>query len=141
MTRPDLLLAALDAVAQPHRGGHRCTDGGWYNENAGTRTPCQVTLHLRTAREQAHRLHDQVHEAAHDTAAAEHVAEAMTGLVMADLSDDDRAGWTTTARMAIEGLSEWLDRDPVADRRRASIRDRLAAAGLGDPTEPTGATP
>lgn len=133
--RPTLALTAIEAVEHPHRGGHNCDDGKWYNDNTGTRTPCPVRAHLTTAREQVDRLHAQVHEAAHDEAAAVHVAEAMTGLVLADLADEDREGWVMTARMAMEGLAEWLDRDTVQEQRLAGIRERLARAGIGDPTE------
>lgn len=129
-------MTALDAVEEPHRGGHRCTDGAWYNDNAGPRTPCPTRQHVATVREQVDRLHAQVHDAAHDTPAAEHVAHAMTGLVLADLEPEDREGWTRTARMAIEGLAEWLERDPHKIARAEQVRARLAAAGLGDPTKP-----
>ena len=133
--RPTLAIAAIDAVEAPHRGGHTCVDARWYNDNTGTRTPCPVRDHLTTARQQVGKLHTAVHEAAHNDAAATHVAEAMTGLTMADLSDEDRDGWVTAARMAIEGLAEWLDRDPVQESRLAGVRARLARAGIGDPTE------
>jgi hypothetical protein len=134
--RPALALAALDAALLPHRGGHRCTDGKWWNDATGTRTPCPTRIHLDLAHEQVGKLHASVHEAAHDTDAATAVAEGMTGLVMAELSADDREGWVLTARMAIEALAEHLDRDPAREARARALRDRLAAAGLAssDPT-------
>lgn len=129
--KPTLALAAITAAAAPHQGGHTCTDGKWYNPNAGTRGPCPTIGHLRTAAEQVEKLHASVHEAAHDTPAAEHVAQSMTGLVMTELNDEDREGWTRTARMAIEGLAEWLDRDPDLIARRERVRAQLAAHGIG----------
>jgi hypothetical protein len=127
--RPTLALATLDSLAGPHRAGHRCTDGEWYNDATG-RPPCPVRRDLGVVREQVEALHASVHEAAHDDDAARAVAEGMTGLVMADLDTESREGWTLTARMAVEALAAHLDRDPALEARAASVRARLAAAGL-----------
>lgn len=130
--RLTLALTALDAVEAPHRGGHTCDDGKWYNDNTGTRTPCPIRGHLTTAREQVHRLHAQVHEAAHDEAAVEVIAQAMlSDTPMGDLDPDAAEGWRYLARLAVEGLAEWLDRDPVQEQRLAGIRERLAPRALG----------
>lgn len=128
--RPTLALATLDTLTGPHIGGHRCTSGDWYNNLVGDQIPCPVHRDLTTVREQVEGLHAQVHEAAHDTEAAEAVAAGMTGFVMDDLSDEDRHGWTLTARMAVEALAAHLDRDPAIEARAQAVRDRLAAAGL-----------
>lgn len=128
--RPTLALATLDTLAAPHRGGHRCTSGVWFNDNAGDRLPCPVRRDLATVREQVEALHASVHEAAHDTDAAVAVAEGMTGLTMADLDPESREGWTLAARMAVEALAAHLDRDPVLESRAKAVRDRLSAAGI-----------
>lgn len=131
--RPTLIHAALDALDKPHVAGHVCADRQWYNAAAGTRTPCPVRRHVATAREQADRLHAQVHEAAHDNTAVRVVMQGMTGFTDDDLANmpaEDAEGWMHATRLAIEALSEHLDRDPVLDARRAAIRERLAAAGL-----------
>ena len=131
--RPTLLHTALDAIDKPHVAGHKCIDGQWYNDAAGTRTPCPVRLHVTTARDQADRLHSQVHDAAHDDDAVRFVMQGMTGFTDDDLTEmgaDDAGAWMLATRLAIEALSEHLDRDPVLDARRAAIRERLAAAGL-----------
>lgn len=143
--RPTLANTLLDALAEPHRNGHRCLDGQWWNPNAGTRTPCPDLTRLTTLREQVARLHTQVHEAAHDTATATAVAQAMVcpGATPDDDLDDWHAlpgevqdGWVHLARLAIEGLSCQLDRDPQLEARVAAVRERLAAAGLDpDPTD------
>lgn len=136
--QPTLLLAALDAVGKPHVAGHRCSDGKWYNDAAGTKSPCPVRLHLDTARDQAEKLHASVHEAAHDDASVRYVMQAMTGFTDDDLSQmpgDESWGWMHTTRLAIEGLSEYLDRDPVREARLAGLRNRLAEAGLSPDPE------
>lgn len=112
------LLAWLEL---PHQRGHSCRGSygatAWFNPNAGSTGACPTLVALRDLRavlETAYAAvtaeRARVHDAAHHTPAAEHVAQAMTGLVMAELAQDDRHGWTMTARMAIEGLAEWLDR-------------------------------
>lgn len=106
---PDAAYASIDAAALPHLHGHSCTDGRWYNENAGSRSACPTLTHLRHARAQVGLLDSQVHRAAHDDAAVRATAEGMTGLVMADLGGDDREGWMQTARDAIEALAAHLD--------------------------------
>lgn len=133
--KPTLALASIDAAEAPHRHGHTCTDGRWWNPNAGTRSPCPIQGHLRVAREQVEKLHAQVHEAAHDTPTVDAVAEGMTGLVLADLQPEDRDGWRMATRLAIESLAEQLDRDAALEARAAAVRARLEAAGLNpDPS-------
>lgn len=131
--RPTLAYAALTAAAAPHEYGHVCHDGLWYAPHLGTRSPCPPLASLRTVREQVQHLHEQVHTAAHNDTAATAVAEGMTGLVMADLPDEDREGWVTTARMAIEALAHHLDRDPVLEARQAAAVARLTGGSGGAP--------
>lgn len=126
--RPTLALQALAAVTAPHKGGHRCTDNNWYHDGVGTQTPCPVTAHLVTVREQIDRLHTQVHEAAHDTPTMVHVMEAMTGFDAEEMDDELRSAWVLSVRQAVEALAEYLDRDPAQDARLAAVRARLAAA-------------
>lgn len=128
--RPTLALSTIETLTAPHRGGHRCTSGDWHNDNVGDRLPCPVLAGLTTVREQVQALHEQVHNAAHDTGAAVAVAEGMTGLVMAELHPEDREGWTLAARMAVEALAAHLDRDPALEARAQAVRDRLTAAGI-----------
>ena len=45
------------------------------------------------------------------------------------LDQEDRDGMRQMGRMAIEGLAEWLHRDPVRDARIAQVRERLERAG------------
>lgn len=105
----DLVGAALDALTDPHVGGHRCTDGLWWNPNAGTRTPCPTLGHLRLIAEQVDRYRQQVHTAAHDDTAARVVAEGFTGLTLADLSADDAVAYHHAGRLALEALAAHLD--------------------------------
>lgn len=131
--RPTLLHTALDAIGKHHVAGHRCNDGEWYNDATGTRTPCPIRRHLDTAREQADRLHAQVHDAAHDDTAVRAVLQGMTGFTDDDLTtmgEEEAAGWMHSTRLAIETLAEHLDRDPVREARTAAVRERLTAAGL-----------
>lgn len=131
--RPNLALASIDAVAAPHRHGHRCDDGNWYNPGAGTRTSCAVLGHLGTAAEQVHRLHTQVHDAAHHDPTVRLVMQGMTGFTDDDLDNmatEDAEGWMRATRLAIEELAHQLDRDPVLEARAAAVRARLEAAGL-----------
>lgn len=130
--RTTLAETAIAAAAAPHRQAHICTDGRWYNPHAGTRTPCPTLGHLTTATEQVTRLGAAVHDAAHNDDAARYVAEGMTGLVMAQVDAESREGWTTTARMAVEALSEWLDRDPALEGRATAALARLTS---GQPLE------
>lgn len=136
--KPTLLHASLDAIGKPHVAGHRCSDGKWYNDAAGTRTPCPVRLHLDTAHEQADRLHAQVHDSAHDDDSVRFVMQAMTGFTDDDLTQMDPGdvhGWMLATRLGIEGLAEYLDRDPVREARVAGLRQRLAQAGLSPDPE------
>lgn len=129
--RPTLIHAALDALDAPHRAGHRCTDGEWWNDAVGTRTSCGVRGHIATIRTQVERLHASVHDAAHSDDAVTAVLTGMTGFSTEDLAAmpaEDRDGWVLTVRLAVEALAEWLDRDPVKDARVAAVRERLAAA-------------
>jgi hypothetical protein len=129
------VLDHVQRLTDPHRAGHRCIDGNWWNPNAGSRQHCPVYTRLQEVADTATALRDSVHEAAHDTAAATAVAEGMTGLVMADLDPEDREGWVLTARMAIEALAIWLDIDHVLEARRAATLARLDAAGLPHHTD------
>lgn len=131
MTRPtDSAHHHLDALTGPHRGGHRCTDGGWYNDATGARVPCPVVRSLTAVRQAVDDLAAAPHAAAHDTAAAVAVAEGMTGLDLSVLAEEEREGWTLTARLAIETLAAHLDRDPEREARAAAVQARLEAAGL-----------
>ncbi|UQS95193.1 hypothetical protein Pam4_50 [Pseudanabaena phage Pam4] len=131
MTRPiDTIRDVLTVLSSPHRGGHRCTNGGWYNDNAGARTACPVLLALDDLGTAATLLASAAHAAAHDTATAVRVAEGMTGLDLAALGEEEREGWTLTARLAIETLAAELDRDHAREARAAALSDRLSAAGL-----------
>lgn len=126
--RPDTALTVIAGLARPHIAGHRCTNGDWYNDAVGARERCPVRAALDTLTLEVKGLHEQIHGAAHDDDAARAVAEGMTGLVLADLGDEEREGWTLAARMAIEALAAHLDRDPVLEARAAAVRERLAAA-------------
>lgn len=131
--RPTLALATLDTLTAPHLGGHRCTNGDWYNNLVGDRTPCPVFRDLGIVREQVEGLHAQVHEAAHDDEAAMVVAMGATGYYpdwVEALDDDDRAGMLMMGRMAVEALAAHLDRDPVIEARAQAVRDRLASIGI-----------
>lgn len=129
--KPTRIYDHLDALASPHRSGHRCLDGAWYNPNAGARTPCPASLSLAEVRQEVEDLHQGVHAAAHDPEAIEHVAAGMlAGTPLADLDPEQAEGWRHMARLAVEALAEHLDRDPVLEARAAAVRDRLTAAGL-----------
>jgi hypothetical protein len=106
---PDLVGAALDALTDPHIGGHRCTDGLWWNPNAGTRTPCPTLGHLRLIAEQVDRLRTQVHDAAHTPTSCNVVAEAFTGLTLAALPIYDAVSYHHAGRLALEALAAHLD--------------------------------
>lgn len=107
---PDAAYAALDAAALPHLHGHSCTDGQWWNENAGTRTACPTLRHLRTARAQVALLDTQVHRAAHDDAAVAAVARGLlAGTDLTTLDPETTAGWITMAQQGIEALAAHLD--------------------------------
>lgn len=103
-------LAAIRAVAVKHTGGHRCSDGKWYNDQTGTRTPCDISLHLTLATGQVARLAGLVRTAAVDGRHIDAVAEGMTGLVLTELAAEDAAGWRQTAAYAITALADSLDR-------------------------------
>jgi hypothetical protein len=105
----------LDTLEAPHLHGHSCVShfpgvDAWYNPGAGRTGPCPTLTTLRDLRTHLAALTTQVHDAAHDDAAAVAVAEGMTGLVMADLEPEEaREGWVLTARLAIEALAAHLD--------------------------------
>lgn len=129
--RPTLIFDHLDALAAPHRSGHRCLDGAWYNPHAGARRPCPHSLSLAEVRQEVEDLHQSVHAAAHDPEAVEHVAAGMlAGTPLADLDPEQAEGWRHMARLSVEALAEHLDRDPVLEQRAAAVRDRLSAAAL-----------
>lgn len=125
--KPDLALAAIEAVEVHHRGGHTCHDGRWYNDNTGTRTHCPARSHLLTAAFQVVRLGSRVHDAAHSERHPVAVAEGMTGLVMADLQPEDAAGWVQAARMAIEALAASLEADSDLTARAQAAAARTEA--------------
>lgn len=109
-----LALAGIDEILTDHRGGHRCTDGQWYNPNAGPRTPCPTAGILGLVAGQIRGLAAQVHEAAHNDSHALQVGLAAVGyteeeLADTDQPDDDRQGVIGMGRAAIERLSEILD--------------------------------
>lgn len=110
MTEQTITTAdAYETLTGHHRSQHRCDDGKYYGPQRWGECPMNVNaavLSLAIIDERS-----RVHEAAHDDDAVRAVAEGMTGLVMADLSEDDRHGWMMTARMAIEALAEHLDPD------------------------------
>lgn len=127
--RPDTIFARLDAAAGPHRSGHRCLDGQWYNPHAGARTPCPTAVTLAAAREDVARLHAAPHAAAHDAEAVDRITEAMlAGTPLADLDPEQADGWRHLARLAVEALAEHLERDPAREARAAAASGRLSAA-------------
>lgn len=121
--------AALDAVRaleEPHRYAHTCSDTitapAWYRNG----TPCPAWLHLQTLRSSLEDLHERVHVSAHTPATVDTVAAAMLSGPLTDLDDIQQDAWRHLTRLALERLSEVLDRDP-ADLARANA----AAARLG----------
>lgn len=109
---------AYDALTGHHRGQHRCDDGAWYGPRDWQSCPMHRAATALTDR--IVEVRDRVHEAAHDPDAVRAVAEGMTGLVMAELGEDDRHGWEATARMAIEALAAHLDPEVVAEQHEGA---------------------
>lgn len=127
---PAETVQAIASLWEPHRGGHTCTDGRWYNRNTGARRECPAGQDLDLIAARIAHLTDRVHEAAHDDEAALFVAMGATGYSpewVEDLDDDDRAGMLTMGRMAAEALSEWLERDPDTEPTAAALFTRLRA--------------
>ena len=134
--RPDTALTIITGLARPHRGGHRCTNGDWYNDAVGTRKPCPVAAALTTLRGEVKGLHEQIHDAAHDDDTALLVGLAAAGFTHDDLQRldaDDRQGFLSMGRYAVEALAAHLDRDPVREARTQAVRDRLAATRAAGP--------
>lgn len=127
---------AIEAVAHAHRGGHRCQDGNWYNDNAGTREQCAVRRHLKVAADELRVLGQVVHEAAHDDDAVDAVTAAMLSTPMSQLAALDSTvlePWRQMTRLAIEGLSEYLDTDTSPEGRRADAAAALIRERAGLP--------
>lgn len=114
MDLPDYAAAtaAAEHLTTDHRGQHRCTDGRYYTPSdwGDCPTSVAVTTLLTTLTD----TRDLAHNACHDTEHVDLVLYGMTGLVAADLTDDDRQAWRTTVRMALETNAELLD--PEAGR-------------------------
>lgn len=132
-------LNSIEAVAHRHRGGHRCQDGIWYNDNAGNRVECAVRAQLRDAVDAVRALSAQVHEAAHNDAAVDAVTAAMLSTPtsqLAALDADVLEPWRHMVRLAIEGLAFYLDTDDSADARRAEAAAALIRERVGLPPRP-----
>lgn len=123
---------AYDALTGHHRGQHRCDDGNYYGPKVWAECPMNVNASVLSLAMVDER--NRVHEAAHNDDAVRAVAEGMTGLVMAELSDEDRQGWMMTARMAIEALAAHLDPllEPDENERQPEL-DPIFDAALDRP--------
>lgn len=123
--KPDLALAAIDAVRADHAHGHTCTDGKWYNPHAGTRTSCQVWRHLDVARVQVYLLGQQIHAAAHTPRHVDAVAAALIATPLAELSPDNQEAWRGLARQGIEALAYSLENNDQLTQRAEALAVRL----------------
>lgn len=124
--RDTLIHTTLDALKEPHRFGHRCDDGNWWNPNAGTRTPCPVFTRLDTVRAQVEQISGAVAAAAEDPTTLRVMIEAMTGLDLKALPAEESEGWMVSAAVALEALAAHLNRDPAVEARAEAVKVRLA---------------
>lgn len=134
--QPTRALSAIESVAHRHRGGHRCIDGNWYNDNAGARVACGTLTALRGAADDVRRLHAQVHDAAHDPEAVDAVMSAMLSTPVEDIDPGERDPWRHLTRLAIEGLAHHLDQDTSPEARRAEAAAALIRERVGFITNP-----
>lgn len=108
------LTDTLQLVREVHLPAHRCTDGIWYNRNAGAREACPTAAAMATAIETVAALDHAVADAAGDPEAVRHVCWAMTGFdsdTLDAMDAEQRDGWLETAQSAITGLAGWLSPD------------------------------
>lgn len=127
--KPDLALTALDAVRREHNRGHTCTDGKWFNPNAGTRSRCATLAHVDTATEQVTRLATQVHDAAHADRHVHAVAAALVSTPLAELPPDVREGWVHMSHLAIEALAYSLETNDQLTEAARAVQARFNAGG------------
>lgn len=114
MTNPSSMLTRLGALRTPHRGGHRCDDGRWYNDSVNPARRCPAAAHIDALTADVTTLTGRVHAAAHNDETALQVGLAAVGYTKEELADtdqpdDDREGVIGMGRAAIERLSEILD--------------------------------
>ena len=127
-------LTAIEAVAHQHRGGHRCQDGQWYNDNAGNRVRCAVRDHLDTAANEVRALSQTVHNAAHDDAAVDAMVAGLTSTPIDEMLGAVRDSWRIMVRLGLEALAHHLDTDDSPEGRRAAAAAELVRqAGITPP--------
>lgn len=107
------ILTRLDSLALPHRGGHRCTDGAWYNPGITGRVPCPFLTDVRFIQDDVTGLAATLNVSAATPALLQEVVLAMTGLDVTTLDPESAAGWIRAAQMALIGLDHALGEDPA----------------------------
>lgn len=103
-------LADLALIRADHENAHRCPET-WYNPHVTGGRYCPTWNRVQHAITQVETLHLAAADAADQPAACTAVAEAMTGLVMAELDVDSREGWERTARDAMRATHLWITTD------------------------------
>lgn len=128
MTHPtEAALSAVRALEQPHRYAHTCDDREqppgvrWYRNG----DPCPAWDDLQTIRASLEHLHEAVHTAAHTPATVDTVAAAMLSGPLSELDTEQQDGWRHLTRLALERLSEVLQRDTAVQDRARAASDRL----------------
>lgn len=124
-------LDAVRALEEPHRYAHHCwthptppQETRWWRN--GDR--CPAWDDLQTIRASLEHLHERVHASAHTPATVDTVAAAMLSGPLSDLEPDQQDAWRQLTRLALERLSEVLDRDPADAARALAAAARLTDA-------------
>lgn len=118
-------LDAVRALEEPHRYAHRCNDQVWWRNDQ----TCPVLTESAIVRASLEHLHERVHVAAHTPTTVDTVAAAMLSGPLTDLDPEQQDAWRQLTHLALERLSEVLDRDPADAARAQAAAGRLVDRG------------